>query len=139
MSVHAKDRNETATQYVVTAQSLQIETIKYLMNENRIGKKWRFILVQDAILKVSELLDNTVAANATFPSNEEKLADRKKYMQKALVNCYQLQNKLLTILRVIPDKVTADSMKNVTSLLLDEVRFIRSAYQNAKVIGKQKV
>ena len=59
MSVYAKDRKTTKIQYVVTAQKLQVAVIQYLMNDNHVPKKWRYMLAQDAILKVSDTAYNS--------------------------------------------------------------------------------
>lgn len=134
MSVYAKDRKTTKLQYIVTAQKLQVTVIQYLMNDNHVPKKWRYMLAQDAILKVSELLDNVVASNTIFPNTEEKLTLRKKYLQQALINCYQLENKMLCMVRTI-QSVNAENLKQITSLLFDEINLIKGASQNAKIIS----
>jgi hypothetical protein len=134
MSVYAKDRKTTKLQYIVTAQKLQVAVIQYLMNDNHVPKKWRYMLAQDAILKVGELLDNVVASNTIFPNTEEKLTLRKKYLQQALINCYQLENKMLCMVRTI-QSVNAENLKQITSLLFDEVNLIKGASQNAKIIS----
>ena len=134
MSVYAKDRKTTKLQYIVTAQKLQVAVIQYLMNDNHVPKKWRYMLAQDAILKVSELLDNVVASNAIFPNTEEKLTLRKKYLQQALINCYQLENKMLCMVRTI-QSVNAENLKQITSLLFDEINLIKGASQNAKIFS----
>lgn len=92
------------------------------------------MLAQDAILKVSELLDNVVASNTIFPNTEEKLTLRKKYLQQALINCYQLENKMLCMVRTI-QSVNAENLKQITSLLFDEINLIKGASQNAKIIS----
>ena len=86
MPVYKKDRKETAIQYIVTAQSLQTAVIKYMMNEKRVPKKWRYMLARGAMLKASELLDNVIGSNAVFPSDEHKLQTRKDYLQAAICN-----------------------------------------------------
>lgn len=134
MSVYAKDRKTTKLQYIVTAQKLQVAVIQYLMNDNHVPKKWRYMLAQDAILKVSELLDNVVASNTIFPNTEEKLTLRKKYLQQSLINCYQLENKMLCMVRTI-QSVNAENLKQITSLLFDEINLIKGASQNAKIIS----
>lgn len=133
MAVYAKDRKKTATQYIVTAQALQTAVIKYLMNEKHISKKWRYMLVQDAVNKVCELLDNVVASNSVYPNTEEKLQLRKKYLQTAAINAYQIENKFQCMVRVI-ETVKIKDLENVMSLLFDEINLLKGAYQNAKLV-----
>ena len=138
MSVYARERKETVTQYIVTAQKLQTVTIQILMNEKKFPKKWRYILVQDAILKVNEILDNVIAAHNLFPTTEERLKQRKQSLYNAVIGCYQLENKLLCMVRTI-NGVTAENVSNITSLILDEITLLKKAYKNAKIIGDKEV
>ena len=138
MPVYARERKETAIQYVVTAQKLQTIVIKFLMNEKKVPKKWRFILVFGAIRKVNELLDNVVAAHNIFPNTEEKLKQRIDYLNKGVLNCYQLENRFLCMMRVI-ETVNAGNLGDITSLLFDEIALLKKTIKNAKVVGKQEV
>lgn len=133
MAVYAKDRKKTATQYIVTAQALQTAVIKYLMNENHISKKWRYMLVQDAVNKVCELLDNVVASNSVYPNTEEKLQLQQKVFAGGGVNAYQLENKFQCMVRVI-ETVKIKNLETIMSLLFDEVNLLKGAYQNAKLV-----
>ena len=138
MTVYAKDRKETATQYIVTAQNLQEKVLRYMMNEKRVPKKWRYLLAHAAIKKVCELVDNVIAANKTYPSNEDKLKLRKEYLEKSVVNCYQLGNHLQLMIRVI-DTVDANSLKEISGLLLDEIELVRKTHKNTHLVGQQEV
>ena len=86
MPVYARERKTTQAQYVATAQKLQAEIMIFCMNEKRFSKKYRFILVQDIINKSSEFADNVIGSNAVFPNTEEKLALRKRYLERAIIN-----------------------------------------------------
>ena len=138
MPVYKKDRKETAIQYIVTAQLLQTAVIKYMMNEKRVPKKWRYMLARGAMLKASELLDNVIGSNAVFPSDEHKLQTRKDYLQAAICNAYQLESRLLCMIRCI-QTVTPDSLKQISGLLLDEITLLKKTLKNAKIIGKAEV
>lgn len=135
MSVFAKDRKETKLQYVVTAQQLQIAIMSYLMNEKHTAKKWRLVVVEDTISIGFDLLDNIGKANLIYPNNEEKLKARKDLLRQALENCIQLENRFSCMIRVIKS-VHADNLKQISSLLFDEIALLKGAYQNAKIVGK---
>lgn len=94
--------------------------------------------MQDLVNKVSELLDNVVASNSIVPTDDEKLADRIKYMRCAVINCYQIENKLLAMVRVIPT-VNADNLKEITGLIFDEIALLKKCIQNAKIVRIKKV
>ena len=137
MTVYKRERKTTQTQYITTGQKLQVEIVNYCMNEKRFSKKYRYILVQDIINKTNELADNIIGASAIFPNTEEKLLLRKRYLNGAIINCNQLENKFLLACRVIKD-VTPDSLKNITSLLIDELALLRATLKNSKIINSEE-
>ena len=137
MPVYARERKTTQAQYVATAQKLQAEIMIFCMNEKRFSKKYRFMLVQDIINKSSEFADNVIGSNAVFPNTEEKLALRKRYLERAIINIDQLENKFLLACRVIKT-VTPDNLKNITNLLLDELALLRATLKNAKLVGSEE-
>lgn len=138
MVVYAKDRKETATQYVVNAQTLQKLVIRYMMNDKYVAKKWRYLLAAPAIKKVCELTDNIIGSYKTYPSTEEKLSLKLEYLNKAVVNCHQLLNHLQMMIDVI-DKVNADNLKGIASLLFDEIELLKKTIKNSHVAGQQEV
>ena len=119
----------------IKAKRLTQEALAELagINEKHISKKWRYMLVQDAVNKVCELLDNVVASNSVYPNTAATLQLRTTYLQAAAINAYQLENKFQCMVRVI-ETVKIKDLENVMSLLFDEVNLLKGAYQNAKLV-----
>ena len=138
MTVYKRNRKETSTQYVVVAQNLQVAVIKYMMNERYVPKKWRYMLAHGAMRISSDILDNVIGGYRTFPNTEERLLERKRYLDKAVVGCYQLQSRLLCMVRTI-DTVNAENLGNITSLLLDEIELLSKTLKNSHIVGQQEV
>ena len=138
MTVYKRNRKETSTQYVVVAQNLQVAIIKYMMNEKYAPKKWRYMLAHGAMRISSDILDNVIGSYRTFPNTEERLLERKRYLDRAVVGCYQLQSRLLCMVRTI-DTVNAENLGNITSLLLDEIELLSKALKNSHIVGQQEV
>ena len=138
MTVYKRNRKETSTQYVVVAQNLQVAVIKYMMNEKYVPKKWRYMLAHGAMRISSDILDNVIGSYRTFPNTEERLLERKRYLDRAVVGCYQLQSRLLCMVRTI-DTVNAENLGNITSLLLDEIELLSKTLKNSHVVGQQEV
>lgn len=137
MTVYKRNRKETATQYVVTAQALQVAVIKYMMTEKYVPKKWRYMLAHGAMRISSDILDNVIGSYKTFPNTEERLAERRRYLDRANVGCYQLQSRLLCMARTI-ETVTAENLGSITSLLLDEIELLNKTIKNSKLIKQQE-
>lgn len=138
MTVYKRNRKETSTQYVVVAQNLQVAVIKYMMNEKYVPKKWRYMLAHGAMRISSDILDNVIGSYRTFPNTEERLLERKRYLDRAVVGCYQLQSRLLCMVRTI-DTVNAENLGNITSLLLDEIELLSKTLKNSHIVGQQEV
>lgn len=138
MTVYKRNRKETATQYIVTARQLQVSVIRYVMNNDYVPKHWRYILVKDVVHCVSELVNSVIGANKTFPNTAEKLAERRRYLDKAVVCCYQLQNYLQLMIDMKIGKTTADRLKNITGLLLSEIELLAKTAKNSKIVGAQQ-
>ena len=138
MTVYKRNRKETSTQYVVVAQNLQVAVIKYMMNERYVPKKWRYMLAHGAMRISSDILDNVIGSYRTFPNTEERLLERKRYLDRAVVGCYQLQSRLLCMVRTI-DTVNAENLGNITSLLLDEIELLSKTLKNSHIVGQQEV
>ena len=104
----------------------------YVMNERYVPKKWRFMIGQDLIKKIDELNDNIIAANSIYAMNDQDLASRKAYAQKAIANGYQLQRKLSRLIRCVPS-ATAASLEEITNLLSQEIDDLKGWRKNDKI------
>ena len=100
-NVHARKRSLTELTFYVNAQQLQTAITKFAMNEKVIPKKYRLLLGQDIIKKTDELMDNIIAANSIYPTNDEEVRIRKIYQARAINNCFQIQNRLIRLVNCI--------------------------------------
>ena len=82
--------------------------------------------------EIDELNDNIIAANSIYAMNEQDLASRKAYAQKAIANGYQLQRKLSRLIRCVPS-ATAASLEEITSLLSQEIDDLKGWRKNDKI------
>ena len=134
--VYERNRKQTSVQFLATAEQLQEILTRFLGNEKRIPKKWRFLICTGMIEKVDELVDNVVAANTVFPSNEERMKKRWDYLTAALINCYQLQSKLIRLMRVV-ETVTPESLGEIQKSLSDETNLLKACIKSNKVISSK--
>lgn len=132
-NVFVRNRNETDLVFLVNGQNLQIELTKYIMKEKFLPKKWRYIVGQNIISKVDELMDNIIAANSIYPITEHELEIRKSFQTLAITNCYQLQNKILRIEKCI-DTVKINDLSVIIELLNKETTTLKSWKKSSKLI-----
>lgn len=93
-NVYARNRKKTKFDVVTNAEKLQDDITLYVMNEQLVPKKWRYMIGEDLIAKIDELNDNVIAANSIYATTEKDLETRKTYQQRAIINGYQIQRKL---------------------------------------------
>ena len=113
--VHENDRGVTGFAPVDYAAMLQDEITRYVMNENRCPKKWRYVLGVDLIRKADEIFDSVSYANKIWLKPETVKA-RKKYWVRASAQLEQLDRRLNRMKKLIPT-ATPDSMKEVFKYL----------------------
>ena len=123
-SVHKRLRKETELQFMQTAWELQFELTKFVMREKNLPKKWRLVLACPIIAKVDELVDNLNFANCIYPTKIEDFLLREQYQQKAIANCWQLQNKLVRMIECV-ETVKIEKMETIINLLSDAENLIR--------------
>ena len=117
-SVHKRLRKETELQFLKSAWELQFELTKFVMREKNLPKKWRLIIAQPIIAKVDELIDNLNFANCIYPMRINDAILREQYQQKAIANCWQLQNKLVRMIECV-ETVKIEKMENIINHLSD--------------------
>ena len=135
-SVHKRLRKETELQFLQTAWELQFELTKYVMKEKNLPKKWRLILACPIIAKVDELVDNLNYANCIYPTKIEDVRLREQYQQKAIANCWQLQNKLVRMIECV-ETVKIEKMERIINLLSDAEILIKKWKKSDKERNKK--
>ena len=128
-NVYKRFRGETEIQFIMTALDLQVEITKYVINRKHIPKAARLIVGLPLVEKIDEMVDNITFANWIYPKTQAELELRKEYQQKAIINCYQLQNKIIKAERCI-DTVNIKSLEKIIDLLCKELPLLK-AWKNS--------
>ena len=131
-NVYKRFRGETEIQFIMTALDLQVEITKYVISRKYIPKAARLIVGLPLVEKIDEMVDNITFANSIYPKTQTELDLRKEYQQKAIINCYQLQNKIIKIERCI-DTVNIKSLEKIIDLLCKELPLLK-AWKNSNKI-----
>ena len=133
-SVHKRLRKETELQFMKSAWELQFELTTFVMREKNLPKKWRLIIAQPIIAKVDELVDNLNFANCIYPTRINDAILREQYQQKAIANCWQLQNKLVRMIECV-ETVKVEHMTEIIKKLEHEITLLKSWQKANKIIG----
>lgn len=133
-SVYARNRALSELQFYKTGQELQTAITKFVMNEKRLPKKWRNNIGNKLISTVDSMMDNIIAANSIFPTDEDLLKRRSLYQTYANNNCFQIQNQLIRMYNCVPT-VTLKSLMNIIKLLHHEKNLIKNWKKSNKIMN----
>lgn len=131
--VHHKDRQDTALTFVVLGQEIQAEVTKIVMSEKSMPKKYRNIVGVNLINKADEMMDNIIMANSIYASDVDKLAERNHYQDMAIINCYQIQSRLLRIASCV-SAFKVGRLRVISELLERETAVLKKWRRSNKVV-----
>ena len=132
-NVFLRKRADTQLTFMTTGRQLQNELTKYVMREKVMPKKWRYMIGRTLIAKVDEMMDNIIAANSVYAMTKHDLELRKEFQQKAICNCFQIQNKLLRMIDCV-ETVTVKSLTPTIKLLNKEVATLKNWKKSTKIV-----
>ena len=112
MGVYRRLREETDFDTLELCDKLKRLTAKYVMNEKRVSKRWRFVFSFKLIEYVDKIREYVTIANDIRAVNEDLLADRYKYQTRAISFCNLYQCELIDMEETL-DGVTEESLREV--------------------------
>ncbi|MBO6305473.1 MAG: hypothetical protein J6M62_10420 [Selenomonadaceae bacterium] len=133
-NVHLKDREETPLTFVVLGRQIQIEVTKIVMSEKSMPKKYRMLVGTSLINKVDEMMDNIIMANSIYAKDEKQLARRDYYQELAIINCFQIQNKLIRIEKCVPE-FKVNRLSVISELLKQETETLKRWRRSNKLVS----
>ena len=118
-SNYRRNRKETKFDALEMANELKHKVSKYVMNENYVPKRWRYINGKPAVDYAREIRDNISFANdirLEGPDIKQMQEKRNAYQQKALSFCNILGSQLSDIISECAG-ATDENMREITDLL----------------------
>lgn len=135
--VYARQRKETLTGYVVTASKIRIETLKLIKRETVLPKSLRFLIGKDITGHAESLEREAEHTYAWYPSDEMRLAERKKHLIEAGAFCVDLEHDMQILFRLGTVKRGMAALQPLLDLLEQERTMINSQLTHARTV-KQK-
>lgn len=115
-NIFMRNRKDTPFKVSLKAIELSSEIIKVLNREKNIPKHHRYITIQPIINKTYELLENIIAANEIYATDDLKLEMKLRYYERAKINIAQLQDFLLVLEKSITE-LKAAKLANIGRLM----------------------
>lgn len=115
MGVYRRLREETDFDTLELCNKLKRLTTKYVMNEKRVPKRWRFIFATKLIDYADKIRENVTIANDIKATDIGLLAERYKYQTRAISFCNLYQDELLDMEETL-DGVTEENLKEIVDI-----------------------
>nr|DAI48952.1 MAG TPA: Avd-like-generating retroelement protein [Caudoviricetes sp.] len=135
--IYARQRTETLTGYVVLASKIRIEVLKLIKRETVLPKSLRFLVGKDITGHAESLEREAEHAYAWYPSDEMRLAERKKHLIEASASCIDLEHDMQMLFQLGTVKRGMDALQPLLDLLEQERTMLASQLSHAKTV-KQK-
>ena len=135
MSVHKNQRNVSSLEFYVKASQLRTMVIRFMMNEKRIPKRYRFVFTMPTIDIMHKMMHNIVAANTIYPTNEAELAERKRLQTAAIASIEEFYQMLQCIIEVLPENL--ESFKRVLDIANEEIKLIKAWKKSSKIMKRK--
>lgn len=135
--VYARERKETLTGYVVTASKIRIEVLKLIKRETVLPKSLRFLVGKDITGHAESLEREAEHAYAWYPSDEMRLAERKKHLIEAGASCVDLVHDMQMLFQLGTVKRGMAALQPLLDLLEQEHTMLNSQLSYARTV-KQK-
>lgn len=113
-----KSRRTDKSDVCYLAGQIEYKAIKMTMNEKYFPKRARFIISNKLIESAMNIAANFYAANAIYPTSQEKLTLREQYQQVGKSNIVALEHQLNLSNKLfnIPSAVLEDIFSDITEM-----------------------
>lgn len=131
-NVYTRNRNATGKEYYDIATAIYVELRRLTGNPNIFPKRTLYTDVVPMINSWHEMRNNLTKAETRFPVDDYSLKVRKEYLQRAIEAGETLFTQMQDCVWVI-ESVTPDRVEQFGTLLIQELKLLRSLKKNAKM------
>lgn len=131
-NVYTRNRNATGKEYYDIATAIYVELRRLTGNPNIFPKRTLYTDIVPMINSWHEMRNNLTKAETRFPVDDYSLKVRKEYLQRAIEAGETLFTQMQDCVWVI-ESVTPDRVEQFGTLLIQELKLLRSLKKNAKI------
>jgi len=135
-NVLARQRNLSELEFYKTGTEIRAEFTRYLMNEKKVPKRWRFVFAMPGIEYAIKLMSEITAANTIYPTNETELQQRRAHQNQAIVACEQILQHISWMVETLP--ISVNDLEKLCEKIFKEINLIKGWRQKNKVHTQKK-
>ena len=135
-NVLSRKRSLSELVFWKNATEIRAEFTRYLMNEKKIPKRWRFVFAMPGIDYARKLMEEITAANTIYPTNEAELTQRRAHQTQAIVACEQMIQHMQWIIETLG--VSTKDFETLCEKIFKEVALVKAWRKQSKVLTQKK-
>ena len=129
-------RSESKTKFMPNAQAIWDEVER--IQSSKVTKAYRFTLSVPMVETARRCVYNINRADKFYPNTTINVIERRKYLTLAMADAEQLFLDLQHAKRV-GIGIKDSRLDNLLDMVEDEIRLLKSARNNVKLIGKESI
>ena len=136
--VYEKDRTLSPLQWMTTARDIRVEIDQIAHSDKIIPKSWRFTHAVPLCKSAKRLVRHTRKAYNRYPNTAKNVRKRKKFLQKAIDDCFDIVDDLQE-LKDVGLPINLNRFKKVADMLEAEIGLLRGVKNNTRLTGKAPI
>jgi len=136
-NVLSRKRSLSELEFWKNATEIRAVFVRYLMNENKVPKRWRPVFTFPGINYALKLMEEITAANTIYPTNEAELNQRRIHQNEAVIACEQIIQHIQFMIDTL-DGVNVSDFTNLGDMIFKEVALIKAWRKQNKVLTQKR-
>ena len=138
MSVYQRHRHVSEFEFFHKALEIRVEVNRLMVQESAVPKRYRLTNAVPTIETARSIVYNINRADKFYPNTTINVIERRKYLTLAMADAEQLFLDLQHAKRV-GIGIKDSRLDNLLDMVEDEMRLLKSARNNVKLIGKESI
>ena len=131
-NVLSRKRSLSELEFWKNASEIRAIFTRYLMNEKKVPKRWKFVFAMPGIGYAMKLMEEITAANTIYPTTDEELAQRRAHQNEAIVACEQIIQHIQFMIETL-DGCNVSDFENLGEMIFKEIALLKAWRKANKV------
>jgi hypothetical protein len=136
-NVLKRKRGLSELEFWKNATEIRANFTRYLMNEKKVPKRWKFVFTMPGIGYAMKLMEEITAANTIYPTSEAELSQRRAHQNEAIVACEQILQHIQFMIDTLDGVSTRDFM-TLGEMVIKEVALLKAWRKTNKVLTSKE-
>ena len=136
-TVLSRLRGLSELEFWKNGREIRTALTRYLMNEKKVPKRWRFVFTIPGINLAMKLMEEITAANTIYPTSEEEVDQRRHHQNEAIIACEQMIQHIQFMIDTLDDCKIGD-FEILEKMLCKEIALLKAWRKNNKVLPQKR-